>query len=266
MKKSKTKIGSAIRSQKGLEVKYLRELNKLGRALASSVREKILPYLKSNEKTYSSDSISADLLNLFNLLNKNFTGVITTAFAQNTATSIIENLASNNKKRFDRSIKSSTGVDLGNIISTEGLDDFVELNINKNVSLIKSIPEEYLKQIEVIVNNGVSSGARYSTIAKEMAGINKKLSNRIKTIATNEIQTINSQITLRRTESLGVDEGIFRTSKDEKVRQCHKELDGMRYKLSQGAWSKTCQKYIVPGITDINCRCSFSPIIELDKI
>ena len=266
MKKKKTKIGSAIRSPKALEVKYRKALNKLGRALAGAVREKILPYLKSNEKTYTVDSVSSDLLNLFNLLNRDFTGVITTAFAQNTATQMVNGLATNNKKRFDRSIKSVTGVDLGNIIATEGLEDFIQLNINANVSLIKDMPTKYLKQIEVVVSKGMASGARYSTIAKEIYGINNNLSKRIKTIATNEMQTINSQITLRRNESLGIKEGIYRSSKDERVRQCHKELDGVQYKLSQGAWSKTCQKYIIPGITDINCRCSFSPIIELDEV
>ena len=70
----------------------------------------------------------------------------------------------------------------------------------------------------------------------------------------NEVQTINSQITLRRSQSLGITEGIFRTSEDEKVRTCHDELNGVKYLLKKGAWSKTCQKFIQPGITDINCR------------
>ena len=125
---------------------------------------------------------------------------------------------------------------------------------------------EYLKQVETIVNNGLTSGARYRTIENEITALvgsaNSKLAGRIKTIARNEVQTINSQMTLRRSENLGITEGIYRTSKDERVRACHKELDGVKFRLKQGAWSKTCQKYIQPGITDINCRCSYSPIIS----
>ena len=137
------------------------------------------------------------------------------------------------------------------------MEDLFTLSKNKNKILITSLPEEYLKQVETIVNNGVVSGARYRTIEKEIiskTGANSKLAGRIKTIAMNEVQTINSQITLRRSESLGIKKGIFRTSKDERVRACHKELDGIEFVIAKGAWSKTCQKFIQPGITDINCR------------
>ena len=80
---------------------------------------------------------------------------------------------------------------------------------------------------------------------------------------SNEVQTINAQMNQKRNASLGIKEGIFRTSEDEKVRPCHKELNGVRYELSKGAWSKTCGRWIIPGVTDINCRCSFSPVIEV---
>ena len=210
----------------------------------------------------------ADTINvIFRRLNGQFTGTVMMGFSKMTAAQMVAKVGANNKRRFNKTVEKVTGVNLGGIITSEGLDDFVELSVNKNVSLIKNLPEEYLKQIETIVNNGVVNGTRYSEIAKQIqtkTGANGKLANRIKLIARNEVQTINSQISLRRSESLGIKKGIYMTSDDERVRACHKELDGVEYDLAKGAWSKTCQKFIQPGVTDINCRCSFRPIIEVD--
>lgn len=268
MAKKGRRIASPVKSLRGLERRYTIELNKLGKAMVSAVKLEVLKYLKANQESYIIDGIGDQLGVIFRRLNAQFTGTITAGFAQSTASQMVERTAAANKSKFDRSVRSATGVDIGSVVTAEGLEDFVALSVNKNVSLIKSLPEEYLKQVETIVNNGVVSGARYSTIEKEISGrvgsAASKLAGRIKTIARNEIQTINSQITLRRSEALGITRGIFRTSEDERVRPCHSELNGVEYDLKKGAWSKTCRKFIQPGITDINCRCSYSPIIEVE--
>ena len=222
----------------------------MGRALIKAVREEVMPILKADQ-SYTIDGIGLQLSQIFRRLNTQFSVNIVLGFAQQTAEQAVAKTAESNKSRFDKTVHAATGVDLGSIVATEGLEDFMELSISKNVSLIKSLPQEYLRQVEVIVNNRVTSGARFSTISKEIMGTqksaNKKLANRIKTIARNEIQTINSQITLRRSDSLGIKMGIFRTSQDERVRPCHAELNGKEYELAKGAWSKSCGRFIQPG-------------------
>ena len=239
-------------------------MNKLGRELIKSINNELLPFLKSTEENYIVDNIGNMLDNIFRRLNIKFTGTVILGFSKQLANSMVTKINQNNKKKFEQSV----GVDFGDVIRSERLDDFISLSINKNVSLIKSLPEQYLKDVEVIVNNGVMNGEHYSEIAKKITAkvgsANSKLKNRIKTIARNEVQTINAQISLRRSEALGIKKGIYLTSGDERVRPCHKELDGVEYDLSKGAWSKKCQKFIQPGITDINCRCSFRPVIEVD--
>jgi len=268
-KRQKTKIVPPIKSQKAQEKAYQKQLMKLGRAMAAAVRLELMPFLKQSSLAYTIDSLADDLGRIFNNLNKTFGGVATAGFANITSEEMVKRVSINNAKKFDRTVQRATGIDIGQVIQTEGLMNFKELSVSRNVSLIKDLPAQYLTQIETIVNNGVASGARYSEIAKQImskTGANDKLKNRIKTIARNEVQTINSQLTLRRSESLGIKKGIYRTSKDERVRQCHKELDGVEYDLKKGAWSKTCQKFIQPGITDINCRCSYSPVIETGEM
>lgn len=278
-RKPKTRIGAPIGSTKMIEKNYQRELNKLGRALAKSINEELLPFLKANQSEYvidkipgrnflTVDAIGGQLGNIFLGINEKYTGVTIKSFSKAVASNVVGKTSQMNKKKFDKSVQRATGIDLGGIIATEGLEDFVTLSIAENVTLIQSLPTEYLKEVEVIVNNGVKNGTRYSEIAKrinaKVGSANSKLFGRIRTIAMNEIQTINSQLTLRRANSLGVTRGVYRTSEDEKVRKSHKELNGVEYDLAKGAWSKTAGKFIQPGITDINCRCSFSPVIEVE--
>lgn len=260
-------IAAPIKNNKGDEVTYLKRLNILGRELLKAVQTEVLPFLKANQESYVMDGLSDQLEVIFEVLNKRFTGAVTAGFAETVATTSINELVAQNEQKFRSSIKGVTGIDPSAIMRAEGLEDFVKGAINKNIDLIENLSEEYLKTIKIEVYNGVTSGARYSTIAKritaETGSANAKLKNRIKTIARNEMSTINAQITLRRSEALGITRGIFRTSDDERVRECHRELDGVEFELKKGAWSKTCEKWIIPGVTDINCRCDYSPIIEL---
>ena len=269
-KKIKTKIAPPVKPLKSQEVAYRKQLNKLGRALILAVRRDVLKYLKNNQESYALDGIGDQLGLIFGLLNARFTGNIAASFAMTTATNMVNSTAKSNRQKFGKSIARATGIDPTAVMASEGLEDFVKVSVNKNVNLIGNLSEDYLKQIEVIVNNGVASGARYSTIEKQILGkvgtANSKLANRIKTIATNEIQTINAQMNLRRSASLGITQGIYRSSEDERVRPCHAELNGFQYELKKGAWSVTCQKYIQPGATDINCRCTYSPVINPETI
>lgn len=252
---------------------------KLGRLLSKTVRVEVLPFIKAHEDVYVLDGIGTQLGILFDKLNARFTGVISAGFAVNTATQMVTKTTKTNKKRFDKSIERATGIDYGSVIATEGLVDFMETSINRNVSLIKTLPDEYLKAVEVIVTNGVTSGAKYSTIAKQILGkvgtANSHLAGRIKTIAMNEIQTINSQLTRRRSDALGITEGIWRTAKDEKVRgnpggkypkakPSHFQLNGKKFNLKKGMKTET-GTIIWPG-SEINCRCDFSPIIDVDNL
>lgn len=267
-KKQKIVKAKPIKPLKTLEDQYKRDLMKLGRALSNAIRTELLPMLKAEQSSYVSDGLATNLEAVFSSLNKQFNGTAVLSFARQTSEIMVNEVAKQNKKRFDKSMENAIGVDIGKVISGEGLEDFIQLNISSNTSLITNISEEYLKNIQTIVTNGVSSGARYSTIEKQitakLGSADSKLLKRIKTIARNEVSTINSQLTLKRSEQLGITRGIYRTSHDERVRLCHKELDGVEYDLSKGAWSKTCNKFIQPGITDIMCRCTYSPIINID--
>lgn len=262
-----------IKEPKAVEREYIKLLKQLTAELKRDVRENILPLLKDAKLT--TDSTDDILIALANLSAK-FANI--TSFANSTSNIIVDKIDKSNKQRFLNSVNQSIGVDLTDIIQEENLSDLVALQKSKNVSLIKSIPQEFIKDIEVIVQNGLADGLRHEAIAKQISGIKDinsvfgKLENRVKLIARNEVSTINSSISKKRSENLGITKGIWRTARDERVRgnpsgkypdskDNHWALEGVEFDLSKGAKDPRSGKMIFPG-QPINCRCYFESIIE----
>jgi len=224
-----------------------------------------MPLVKALENQYATDGYADQITQMVATLSLKY-GNIVSLQAKPAAEKMVGSVSSKNQKAFNASIKKEVGVDLSTILADEGLGDFLEAQVNKNVSLIKSIPDEYFKAIETTVMNGVANGMRWEQIAKEIGGIkdissvNGKLQNRIKLIARNETSNINASINKRRQEQLGVEKFKWVTSKDERVRDSHAKIDGNIYdwdNLPTVDGVKTS-----PGIP-VNCRCVAIPIIEL---
>jgi len=162
-----------------------------------------------------------------------------------------------NRKRFYKALQNATGVSLNGIISEEGLQPLLTSSVNDNVSLIKSIPDEYFKKLNTIVSQGTMRGKSSGGIIKDILALGKSTKKRAKLIARDQTQKVNAAITQGRQTNLGVTEYIWRTSSDERVRESHKAHNGKRFK-----WSDPPNDTGHPG-EDIQCRCIAEPVIEL---
>jgi SPP1 gp7 family putative phage head morphogenesis protein len=246
-------------------VQYFKELNKLTKAMRSDIREQLIPALKSLNSEYATDSYSDTLSQIIESLSSKYDSVVG-LLAKSSAGKMVGSIFTKNQKAFNKNMEKTIGVDISNVLADPGLDAFLTAQVNKNTSLIKSIPSEYFKSIETVVMNGVANGQRWEQIAKEIGGIkdissvNGKLQNRIKLIARNETSNINASINKRRQEQLGVDSFKWQTAQDERVRESHARIDGNVYRwddLPTVDGVKTS-----PG-QPINCRCVAVPVIEV---
>ena len=69
-RKKTKKIASPVKSLRGQEILYQKQLNKLGRLLIKAIREEVLPYLKANQESYVLDGVGDQLSVIFNKLNE----------------------------------------------------------------------------------------------------------------------------------------------------------------------------------------------------
>lgn len=254
-KKQKTRKMPGVKTPKAPEVRYRRRLDVLTRALVDSVNTYVVPQLKSLEPEYVNDQYATELTNIFNDLRKRFADINEQAKIASDRFVMESNSA--NKQRFYKALDRVIGIDLASVIQNEDLQDILIATTRENVALIRSIPEEYFKQIETMVFTGTTQGSKAGPMIKQIQKIGRTTKNRAKVIARDQSSKLNSALNQQRQQNLGVEEYIWRTSKDERVRPTHKSKNGKVFR-----WDKPPKGTGHPG-QDIQCRCVAQAIIKV---
>lgn len=250
---------------KVIEAEYYKALKSIADNMKRIVKEDLLPVLKAKQSEYTADGVVEDIMIMFDRLR----AFESPSMAIQTASKMVRSIDKVNLEKLKASISQRFGVDMPDMFAREGIEKFVTANIAKNATLIKSIPSEFIKDIETQIYNGISSGSTYKTIEQKILGTDGitssfgKLENRIKLIARNEVSSINGQINMQRLKSVGVTKFIWQTSNDERVRDSHADLDGQTFSWDALPTNERGEE-ISPG-TDFNCRCVSVPVFELEE-
>lgn len=148
------------------------------------------------------------------------------------------------------------------------LNDEVNLFVQNNVSLIKTLPSETFSDIEQMLYRDSRRGLSPKELKKNIKELFNATDNRAALIARDQVNKFNGSLTELRQTNAGIKEYKWLTSKDGRVRDDHKHLDG------------TIQKWDKPPITvrsgkrsgernhpgaDIQCRCNAIPVLPKKK-
>jgi phage putative head morphogenesis protein, SPP1 gp7 family len=138
--------------------------------------------------------------------------------------------------------------------------DIVSGYVRDNVNLIKTIRTDLLADVEGAISRTMRSGARNEDLTREIRdrfGVSKK---RARVIARDQIGKLTGQLTRERHKSLGIEEYIWRTVGDERVRDRHTDLNGNIYRYDDPPVSGTGGERLNPG-EPIQCRCYAEPVL-----
>ena len=169
-----------------------------------------------------------------------------------------------NTKQFKQSIKTVVGVDP--ISKNQGYQTLIQSWSKENSRLITSIQANLLDDVAGVTQRGMSAGKSINDISKEIKERYGVAKSRARTIARTETAKLNSNLTKVRNQELGIKTYFWATSNDERVRDSHKELNGMLCKWGDDSvysddngksWKRRSGKMFrgKPG-DDINCRCT----------
>ena len=139
------------------------------------------------------------------------------------------------------------------------VNNILMANVSQNVSLIKSIPEKYLQQVDNIVWTSVQNGRDMGFIAKEVQAQYGITKNRAITIARDQTNKATEALSQARAADIGIEYGFWIHRGGGKVpRATHEAFDGQRFKLSEGLYDSDprVMRFVKPAEL-INCHCTF---------
>ena len=178
-------------------------------------------------------------------------------------------------KEWKRAVKNTLGIDIfGDYYKGETYEQIVQQWIASNVSMIKSIPDDTLLDMEEIILDGYREGKRVGDLRKEIQDKYNLTKRKAEMLARDQISTLNAELTKEQHKDAGVRRYKWSSSKDSRVRECHQEFDGHIYSWDDPpeAWYSTKSKGIVytgrkcaPG-EDYCCRCCAIPVFEWEAV
>jgi uncharacterized protein with gpF-like domain len=144
-----------------------------------------------------------------------------------------------------------------------------------NVDLIKSIPAQYLDEVEALVSESVNKGRSMKAVTArlgELVRLNRKpnesdasllarTKRRASFIARDQNNKATATMNRIRRHEIGIEKCIWRhTLASVHPRESHEGLDGTPFDSEEGAWDWEEQDYVQPGWLP-NCGCIASAVI-----
>lgn len=134
--------------------------------------------------------------------------------------------------------------------------------VTQNTSLITSLPDEYLSQVEKIVSVGVRNGRRWEDISADLEDRYDVAKSRANLIARDQIGKFNGQLTELRQKDLGIDKYTWVTSGDARVRETHQENAKRDSGFGPGVYEWSDPPDTGHPGEDYQCRCWAEPVLD----
>lgn len=257
----------------GIEREYDRISRQYMQLLKESIEEEI-PALKEQimkergtyRADYRSDSINDVMILLERVLDK-----IQKRFTEKTQgyglRRKLESLANMTRKLTIREWKKAVDKTLGiNIMEDYYMGEFFQKAIDRwvdeNVSLIMTVPAETLGNMRTIVKDGFVNGKSTTSIMKEIQHKYNVEKSHARLLARDQIGKLNAAVTKAQQQDAGIEEYIWCTCGDGRVRDSHKALNGKRFRWDEppivdSKKNRRCH----PG-EDYQCRCRAKPVFK----
>ena len=192
---------------------------------------------------------------------------------QSMAEKVIASVYEDSNKQFKKQFSHFAGIDILSKLSERGLLQAFNMEVQKNVQLIKSIPQKFFDEIQRMTVESVSGQKRFEgglvKAFEDLTGITR---DRAKLIARDQISKTISSFSSLRFQNIGAKKYIWRSSKDKRVAG---RPDGLypnvdKNSLAHGNhWQRDGKVFSFdnpppdgnPGQA-ILCRCYAEPIFE----
>ena len=170
-------------------------------------------------------------------------------------------------KEWKRAVHAVLGIDIfEDYYRGEFYRESIARWVEANVGLISTIPQSALGEMENIVLDGFRNGKPTSSIMKEIQKTYSISKAHARLIARDQISKLNGELSRQQQLDAGVKEYIWSDSRDGRVRDSHRSLNGKRFSWNEPPIvdikrGRRCH----PG-QDFQCRCVALPVFDIDTL
>lgn len=144
---------------------------------------------------------------------------------------------------------------------TPAMQDIVHATVEANVGLIKSIPQQYLTQVQGMVMRSVQTGRDAGQLYSDIRGQFDVTRRRAALIARDQNNKATSALHEARKKELGIEESVWMHSGGGKhPRPKHVKANGTVFRTGVGLPVGDKGQYVLPG-EEINCKCVSRAVI-----
>ena len=255
------------------EQRYGAQITTLIEPFKEFVESELFPMLEYITETNPTrqDAAGDDIRRIFDKVRIAYAKVFTGQAINQVAQGAADTIDTLNHKTFRKQAKTVLGVDP--FFAEPWLVEETENFVHENASLIKTIPDEYLADIEQMVFREARRGASPSEIKAKVKELFGAADRHAALIARDQVSKFNGRLSQLRQTAAGVTHYIWRTSDDGRVRSLsnsggysdHRQLDDKKFPWKNPPITvfkgKRAGETNHPG-QDINCRCYAEPVLE----
>ena len=162
-----------------------------------------------------------------------------------------------NQKDIYKAIQGDLGVNVLDIIKTDGLNGFINANSLKTLLQIQATRDKAIEDMSTNLLRLMVSGQSLDTLYEEVENVTGKNKTKSTLVARQELTVFNSQLNKKRALNLGFSQrkwnAVGGTSGSARTRKCHTARDGKFYPVDGKLYSSCDGKSLEVG-EEINCR------------
>lgn len=228
---------------------YLAELRRLLQAVAKATRTEIIP-------SYRTELITDARESNFEALRRVVKGLLLAT--NGTVKRLLELETIKHTEKFAAGARQAFKINLQGVIEAEDLSKYLDAAALRNAGLITGMTDDLVKRIQTVTTNSLISGETVGSLQKKLKAEFELSDARARLIARDQTNKLNADLNRIRQQQAEVNKYTWRTSRDERVREDHRRVNGEVYEYGEPTGVKSGAE---PG-QDIQCRCIAQGVIE----
>lgn len=265
-KPSKVLRGTPLNYNAGDESRYVIELTALVKQMTAQTQKSVVKLFKTHH-AQDGMAMDASVVSQARILMNSLTQKFEQLFGRKAdpmATRMMDNTDKSSKSSLHSSLKElSGGLSLKTDVMTGPMKEVFSASVQENVGLIKSIPAQYLTEVQGAVMRSITTGQGLADLIPFLKSHEGMTIRRARNIALDQTRKAYNQLNKGRMAAVGIRKYEWlHTAGSQKPRQLHIQMSGNIYSLDDPpVIDDNTGERGIPGQA-INCRCRMVPVIE----